>query len=111
MLTKSTLIAALAAATFIVSPAFAQSFDPSFGTGNESPSHYDASGGVHPGMVSPLNQPIGVHRSGLNAFDSIERNGLNAFASVPRASGGIDSPALTGGGSVGYNEGLRVNQW
>jgi hypothetical protein len=110
MLTKSTLTAAVAAVTFIVSPAFAQSFTPSFGTGNEAPSHYDANGGIHPGMLSPRNRPIGVHRAGLNAFDSINRNGLNAFASVPPASGGIDSPALTGGGSVGYNEGLRINQ-
>ena len=36
------------------------------------------------------------------------QSGLNAFAAVPR---NIDSPALTGGGSTGYNESLRTNQW
>lgn len=33
-----------------------------------------------------------------------DRNGLAAYAMVPRfQSGSIDDPALTGGGSVGYN--------
>ena len=28
--------------------------------------------------------------------------------SVPRS---VDDPTLTGGGSIGYNENLRLNQW
>ena len=36
------------------------------------------------------------------------QSGLNAFAAVPS---NVDSPALTGGGSTGYNESLRTNQW
>ena len=39
---------------------------------------------------------------------SSHRSGSRAFASVPRS---IDDPAVTGGGSVGYNENLRLNQW
>ena len=36
-------------------------------------------------------------------------NGVDAFDVVP--GGGAFSPALTGGGSVGYNESLRHDQW
>lgn len=35
-------------------------------------------------------------------------SGSRSFAALPRS---IDDPALTGGGSVGYNENLRVNHW
>jgi hypothetical protein len=73
MLTKSTLIAAVTAATFIASPAFAQSFTPSFGTANEAPAHFDARGGIHLGAAPQQNEQIAVHRSGLNAFASVPR--------------------------------------
>ncbi|MBO0717203.1 MAG: hypothetical protein J2P55_07715 [Rhizobiales bacterium] len=36
------------------------------------------------------------------------RSGLRSFASVPRS---VDDPAVTGGGSIGYNESLRLNHW
>jgi hypothetical protein len=36
---------------------------------------------------------------------------LNAFAMVPGGEGGTFSPAANGGGSVGYNEYLRRDQW
>jgi hypothetical protein len=40
------------------------------------------------------------------------QNGRNAFAMVPgSASGSALSPAATGGGSIGYNENLRRDQW
>jgi opacity protein-like surface antigen len=100
MLAKSTLIAAVAAATLIASPAFAQSFTPSSGTGNATQSYFDDGGRIHLGTPSRQNQQIAIHRTGLNAF-----------ASVPRASTGVDDPAATGGGSSGYNEGLRTNEW
>jgi hypothetical protein len=49
-----------------------------------------------------------VHRQTVVAHDS----GLNAFAMVPGGAGGSAfSPAATGGGSVGYNENLRRDQW
>ena len=37
------------------------------------------------------------------------RTGESAFAMVPNAASGINSPSLTGGGSVGYNENLRTD--
>lgn len=49
-----------------------------------------------------------VHRQTVVARDS----GLNTFAMVPAGAGGsVFSPAATGGGSIGYNENLRRNQW
>jgi hypothetical protein len=40
-----------------------------------------------------------------------ERNGLNAYAMIPRSHAGfINNPALTGGGSSGYNEMVRQDQ-
>ena len=40
------------------------------------------------------------------------QSGLSAFAMVPVDGGGsVLSPAATGGGSVGYNENLRRDQW
>jgi len=84
---KLALIAALAAFSF-ASPAFAQSFDASDGTGNELPSYYDQNGALHAG-IAPHNQ-IAAHRSGLNAF-----------ASIGRARFASDATSNTGGGSVG----------
>ena len=90
-----TAIAALSCA----SPALAQSFNRSDGTGNELPSYYDSQGGLHVGM--PSEQPqIVAHRSGLSAF-----------ASVSRGVSSSDTPANTGGGSIGYNEMLKNDQW
>ena len=81
------------------SPALAQSFNRSDGTGNELPSYYDSQGGLHAGNAHMQSQ-IAVHRSGLNAFASVGRSG---FAS--------DEPSNTGGGSIGYNEMLQNDQW
>jgi hypothetical protein len=40
------------------------------------------------------------------------QSGRNAFAMVPGgAAGSALSPAATGGGSIGYNENLRRDQW
>lgn len=75
MLTKSTLIAAVAVATIsIASPAFAQSFNRSDGTGNELPSYYDRDGGLHLGAAPrESNTQIAVKRGGLNAFAQTRR--------------------------------------
>jgi hypothetical protein len=75
MLTKSTLIAAVAVATIsIASPAFAQSFSRSWGTGNELPTYYDHEGGLHLGAApQESNTQIAVKRSGLNAFAQTRR--------------------------------------
>jgi hypothetical protein len=101
MVTKSkiALIAAIAALS-CASPALAQSFNRSEGTGNELPSYYDSQGGLHTGIAAVQHNQTGVRRSGLNAFASVGRSG---FAS--------DDPSSTGGGSVGYNQMLQQDQW
>jgi hypothetical protein len=75
MLTKSTLIVAVAVATIgIASPAFAQSFSRSWGTGNVLPTYYDRDGGLHLGAApQESNTQIAVKRSGLNAFAQTRR--------------------------------------
>src|SRR6266478_3764167 len=100
MVTKSKIavIAAIAALSF-ASPAFAQSFNGSDGTGNELPSYYDHNGGLHAGIAPQQTQT------------AARRSGLNAFASVGRGVSNSDSPAATGGGSIGYNEMLQNDQW
>lgn len=75
--------------TFMASPGYAQSFDPDTGTGNATPFSY--------GTIVP-------HRGKV----VVRPNGINAFAMDPRAPVTHDSndPALTGGGSVGYNSNI-----
>jgi hypothetical protein len=75
----------------IASPAFAQSFDPDAGTGNVI-----SIGGR--AVASPTKRT------------AARLQGLYAFAMVPHSQAAVDSndPALTGGGSEGYNE--RVEQ-
>ncbi len=70
MLTKSTLIAAVAVATIgIASPAFAQAPSTGWGTGNSVPTYYDHNGALHLGAApQKSNTQIAVERSGLNAF-------------------------------------------
>jgi hypothetical protein len=96
---KIAVIAAIAALS-CASPALAQSFDRTDGSGNELPSYYDSQGGLHAGVVSEQKQIVAAHRSGLNAFARIGRPDFSS-----------DTPASTGGGSVGYNEMLQNDQW
>ena len=77
--------------TVVATPALAQSFNPSFGTGNELPFSY---------------------KSTAQDTQSIARaSGENAFAMTPGQSVNHDpnSPANTGGGSEGYNWSLAHN--
>jgi hypothetical protein len=87
---KLALIAAVIALG-IASPTFAQSFDPDAGTGNVI-----STGG--PAVALPAKRT------------AAHQQGLYAFAMVPLGHAAVDSnnPALTGGGSEGYNE--RVEQ-
>jgi hypothetical protein len=73
----------------LVSPAFAQSFDPEIGTGN----------------VLMLNNQAVPHKQ-----TAVLQSGIDALAMAPRVQAGVASedPANTGGGSIGYNENLRV---
>jgi hypothetical protein len=97
MVTKSKIavIAAIAALS-CASPAFAQSFDSDFGTGNELPTYYDSNGGLHAGNAHMQRSQVAVHRP---------------FASVGRSGFASDEPSSTGGGSLGYNEMLHNDQW
>ena len=71
-------------------PAFAQSFDPEIGTGN----------------VLMLNNQASVPHEQA----AVRRSGIDVLAMAPRVQAGVASedPANTGGGSIGYNENLRV---
>ena len=94
---KSKLVVATAVAMLgLASPAFAQSFDSDWRTGNSSPSYFDSQGGLHMGSDAQQTQLA-------------QRTGENAFAMVPNAVSGIDNPGLTGGGSSGYNETVRTD--
>jgi hypothetical protein len=57
--------------------------------------------------ASEKGQLISVRHSG-HVRTASHRSALRSFASIPRS---VDGPALTGGGSIGYNENLRVNHW
>jgi hypothetical protein len=83
-------IAAVATAT--ASSALAQSFDPDAGTGNVAPLRFQQSAAA----------PVVAHRTvAKRNVAQQKQNGLDAFALVPRSA---NDPALTGGGSIGYNE-------
>ena len=92
-MSKFSRLAVIAAVTAaIASPALAQSFDPEIGTGNITPFSFQSSvgGAVVAHRVAPKRHVA-----------QQKQNGLEAFALVPRDS---NDPALTGGGSIGYNE-------
>jgi hypothetical protein len=84
-----TFFAALAVLTVLATPSFAQSFDPETGTGN---------------VLRSASAPPAFRNSQF----AVRHNGRNAFAAVPGAgstvASGPNSPASTGGGSVGYNQ-------
>jgi hypothetical protein len=80
----------LAVLTAFAAPAFAQSFDPDAGTGN---------------VLSFVPPPTAPHDHKIPRRQSA----LHSFAMVP-GPGSVfnsESPANTGGGSLGYNEMLR----
>lgn len=92
--TKFAIIAALALTRLAATPAFGQSFSGGYGTGNVL------------AFNSTVTAPaVASHHASAHAA---RRNGLNSFAMEPRQQLqlGADSPAATGGGSIGYNENL-----
>jgi hypothetical protein len=117
MINKSKLaVIAAVLAVSVASPAFAQSFNKGDGTANELPFAYGP-GGIKPAWtVAPQNDQIvvrqtgsdkiAVRRHGRETFAAVRGSGLYDYAAVPFASGSdaANSPALTGGGSTGYNE-------
>lgn len=120
-------MAAALIAAGIASPVFAQSTDH---TGSQLPNYYDSTGKQAWGNWGPQATPAAAsyshraaRRSGLNAFAQVpggvstasyrhaasRRSGFYAYARVP-AVGSFNSQG-TGGGSIGYNESLRTDQW
>jgi|SRR5579862_1007486 len=99
IISKFALIAAIAAAG-IASPALAQSFDPEVGSGNVVGFSY--------APRSAQNDGFAVRQSS-HANTAVRQNGLHAFASVPGtfSNSSSNDPALTGGGSAGYNQMLE----
>jgi hypothetical protein len=91
-----TILAALAVVTVMATPSFAQSFDPEVGTGN---------------VMSFRSEPA----ASQNDRFALRHNGRKAFAAAPRARAALrpisnpNSPANTGGGSLGYNERLLID--
>ena len=77
--------------TVVATPALAQSFNPSFGTGNELPFAYK----------STAQDTQSVARTNGNESFAMDRGG--------KANIDPDSPANTGGGSDGYNWNLDHN--
>jgi hypothetical protein len=81
-------------ASVMATPAFAQSFDKDFGTGNIQSFSYGADGSEQAGKI------VG------------RQSGLDAYAMVPGTSSAAtdsNSPAATGGGSEGYNQELLIH--
>jgi hypothetical protein len=87
----------VAVLTVFATPAFAQSFDRTVGTGNVLPFSYQP--------TDP--QPAASHHE----KSAVAQSGLHSFAMVPGVGAGSafssNSPDATGGGSIGYNENLR----
>jgi hypothetical protein len=94
-MSKLAIIAAVAAV--IASPAFAQSFDPEVGTGNVTSFSF--------APTAVQNSKVAVQQ-GSHSKIAARQSGLHAFAMVPGVAPGSNSndPALTGGGSAGYNQ-------
>jgi hypothetical protein len=91
-------LAVIAAVTAVIAtPAFAQSFDPEAGTGNVLPFAYTP--------IAPQSGKVAVHQASQGKM-ATRQSGLHAFAMVPGTSSGSNpnDPALTGGGSLGYNQ-------
>ena len=60
-----------------------------------------------PALAAPKGKSTSAHQNG-HVTQSNQGSGVRAFASVPRS---VDDPAVTGAGSIGYNQSLRLNQW
>lgn len=134
MISKSKIALIAALAVSVASPAFAQSFNKGDGSGNALPFAYGegATKSASPAEAAPLAEQFSARQTGservavrLNSRTRIaagQTRGLYAYAAVPAApqtpglydsaaapfvpqtSGSANSPALTGGGSTGYNQ-------
>lgn len=94
-------IAAALMTAGLAAPAFAQSADH---TGSQMPHYFDNNGVEVFGSWGPATPAASTRHS------AARQSGLNAYARVSRGTSGSYS-SNTGGGSAGYNENLRTNQW
>ena len=107
---KLALIAAIAVTRLAATPAFAQSFEAD-GTGNVLQMTYQSTA---PDAAVRHSGARAARRNGLDAYamdpQHARRTMLAPHATEPRPQSDFDSdsPAATGGGSVGYNELLKV---
>jgi len=87
------LLITLAALSITASTASAQSFCTCDGTGN---------------VLKFTNNPI-TYQNQASAIAAVRPNGSQAFAMAPGHRTGVNSndPAVTGGGTLGYNQMIR----
>jgi hypothetical protein len=121
MISKSKIALIAALVVGAASPAFAQSFNKGDGTGNELAFAYGPGATKQTWtVVAPQNNQVAVRQVESNRFAvrqnreapqthvaAIRGSGLYDYAAIaeaPRASASVESPALTGGGSTGYNQ-------
>jgi hypothetical protein len=119
---KLALVAALAAISFAM-PASAQSFTKGDGTGNVLSFTYGPGGtkqaspgelpaGAQAAVVrqAPARQVAAARELGRDSFAAVGTRNLYNSTVVPfagNADPGAEAPAVTGGGSLGYNEMLK----
>lgn len=95
-------IAAALMTAGLAAPALAQSADH---TGSQMPHYFDNNGvEIFGSWGPPAPATSGRHVA-------TRRSGLNAFARVPSATFDSRGPQSIPGGSIGYNENLRTDQW
>jgi len=118
---KLALVAALAAIS-LATPASAQSFSKNDGTGNVLSFTYGPGGTKQPypnapqgeqvavARQAPAHQTAAVRQLGQSRFAAAAPRSLYDSAVVPFAGSddpSAEAPAVTGGGSLGYNEMLK----
>ena len=101
---KLVLIAALTVTGLAATPAFSQSFDEDEGTGNVLQSAYQSAA---PAPAIRHARTRATSRNGLNALAMEPPRLQSRRAPLIQTPFESDDPAITGGGSVGYNELLR----
>jgi len=110
MMKKTTLalIGALAA-TSIASPVFAQSYDPGEGTGNVLTFAYGTDAikqrlpAVPPAGLTVGSEHVAAQNGSTNVVAGIRDRHLYDFVPSGDPVANSNDPALTGGGSAGYN--------
>ena len=68
--------------------------------------HQGGSAAQTPAARRTLTEHVAVRQTGRNSFAAIGASGLYNSAVMPFA-GNSEAPAVTGGGSAGYNEMLK----